>query len=191
MTYAPSSSDQQLLAAIARSDEAAFDALFTRHYTGLLRYAKSLLPYPTDAAEDVTADVFCTLWTNRAQLVVQGSVAAYLYAAVRHRSFDKLRQQRRAAQEIDVTDELPPHQPDAAHLRPDELLSYHELHTHLLQRIGQLPARTRQVFELHRDAGLTYEEIADLLNISLNSVKTHMFRALRFLKEGLHASRTR
>ncbi|MBW3131059.1 RNA polymerase sigma-70 factor [Hymenobacter profundi] len=191
MTYATSSSDQQLLAALALGNEAAFDALFARHYAGLLRYAISLLPYPTDAAEDVTADVFCTLWTNRAQLAVQGSVAAYLYTAVRHRSFDRLRQQRRTAQEITVIDELPPHQPEAAYLRPDEQLAYQELHQRLHQLIGQLPARTHQVFQLHRDAGLTYEEIADLLDISLNSVKTHMFRALRFLKEALHVSGVR
>jgi len=189
MTYTPSPSDQHLVAALARDDEAAFDALFTRYYAGLLRYAKSLLPYPTDAAEDVTADVFCTLWTSRTQLTVQGSVAAYLYTAVRHRSYDRLRQQRRAAQDVEVTDELPQHQPEAAHLRPDELLSYRELHEHLLQLIGLLPTRTRQVFQLHRDAGMTYEEIAALLEISLNSVKTHMFRALRFLKESLHVSR--
>lgn len=191
MTYAPSSSDQQLLAALAHGDEAAFDALFTRYYAGLLRYAQSLLPFPTDAAEDVTADVFCTLWTTRARLAVSGSVAAYLYTAIKHRSYDRRRQQRRAAQDVNMTGELPQHQPDAAHLRPDELLSYQELRAHLHQRIGQLPTRTRQVFQLHRDAGLTYEEIADLLDITLNSVKTHMFRALRFLKEGLHASGVR
>lgn len=188
MVQATTFSDQQLLAALARGDEAAFDALFTRYHSGLLRYARSLLPYPTDAAEDVTADVFCTLWTNRAQLAVPGSVAAYLYTAVKHRSYDRLRQQRRVAQEIDVTDELP-QQPEAAHLRPDEQLVYQELHQRLHQLIGQLPARTRQVFQLHRDAGLTYEEIAELLGIALNSVKTHMFRALRFLKESLYVSR--
>ncbi len=184
--FAPNSSDKQYLEALVLGHEAAFDALFIRHYAGLLRYAKTLLPYPTDAAEDVVADLFCTIWTSRAQLNVQGSLASYLYAAVKHRSYDKLRQQRRAI--IAAEDDLPDTQPEAAHLQPDQLLDFQELNEHLLQLIERLPERTRQVFQLHRDSGLTYEEIAALLAISINSVKTHMFRALRFLKSALYAS---
>jgi RNA polymerase sigma-70 factor (ECF subfamily) len=189
MMFAPTSSDRQYLEALASGNEAAFDALFTRYYTGLLRYAKSLLPYPTDAAEDVVADMFCAVWASRCQLNVQGSLAAYLYAAVKHRSFDKLRQQRRAIVEVEV--ELPLHQSEAAHLQPDQLLVFQELNAQLLLLIERLPERTRQVFQLHRDGNLTYEEIAALLGISINSVKTHMFRALRFLKEALHVSGAR
>jgi RNA polymerase sigma-70 factor (family 1) len=189
MMFATNSSDKQYLDALASGHEPAFDALFGRYYTGLLRYAKTLLPYPTDAAEDVVADTFCAVWTTRAQLNVQGSLAAYLYAAVKHRSYDKLRQQRRAI--IDAADDLPEAQPDAHHLQPDHLLAFRELNEQLLQLIARLPERTRQVFQLHRDGGLTYEEIADLLAISINSVKTHMFRALRFLKESLYVSGAR
>jgi len=186
MRLAPSSSDQQYLQALALGSEAAFDALFARYYAGLKRYASSLLPFPSDAAEDVVADVFCALWTNRTDLTVQGSLAAYLYVAVKHRSYDRLRQQRyqAAPEDHDASDA----QPEAAYLQPDQLLAYQELIQHLLQRINQLPERTRQVFQLHRDGGLTYEDIADLLAISLNSVKTHMFRALRFLKAALPVS---
>lgn len=188
MAFAISSSDQHYLKALALGSEAAFDALFTRYYAGLLRYAKSLLPYPTDAAQDVTADVFCSLWTNRAQLTVQGSLASYLYAAVKHRSFDKLRQQRRAHE--DVEDNLPQTQPEATYLQPDHLLAYQELNHQVLHLIGRLPERTRLVFQLHRDSNLTYDDIAALLDISVNSVKTHMFRALKFLKAALHVSGT-
>lgn len=189
MMFAPNSSDKQYLEALVLGNEAAFDALFTRYHAGLLRYAKSLLPYPTDAAEDVVADTFCAVWTGRGQLHVQGSLASYLYAAVKHRSFDKLRQQRRSI--IEAEDELPLHHSEASHLQPDQLLVFQELNLQLLQLIERLPERTRQVFQLHRDGSLTYEEIAVLLGISINSVKTHMFRALRFLKEALHTSGVR
>ncbi|GAB3879057.1 RNA polymerase sigma-70 factor [Hymenobacter segetis] len=186
MTFALNATDKQYLDALAGSSEPAFDAMFTRYYAGLLRYAKSLLPYPTDAAEDVVADLFVAVWTQRAQLAVQGSLASYLYAAVKHRSFDKLRQQRRTP--IEAEHDLPLTQPEAAYLQPDQLLDYQELNQHLLQLIERLPERTRQVFQLHRDGGLTYEEIATLLALSINSVKTHMFRALRFLKSALSVS---
>jgi RNA polymerase sigma-70 factor (family 1) len=186
MATATSSSDQQHLLALAGGQEAAFDALFTRYYPGLLRYAKTLLPYPSDAAEDAAADVFCTLWTSRAELNVQGSLAAYLHTAVKHRCYDRLRQQRRQAPVPD--DALLEQHPEAAYLQPDQVLAYHELNERLLQLIEQLPPRSRLVFQLHRDSTLTYDEIAALLDISLNSVKTHMFRALRFLKEALYVA---
>jgi RNA polymerase sigma-70 factor (ECF subfamily) len=186
MAFSLSSSDKQFLAALAAGSEAAFEALFTRHYAGLLRYAATLLRYPSDAAEDVVAEVFGIIWAQRAQLAVAGSLAAYLYTAVKHRAFDRLREQRRTP--LDATDELPQTQPDAAHLQPDELLAFQELSVQVGHLIGQLPERTRQVFQLHRDGGLTYEEMAGLLGISINSVKTHMFRALRFLKSTLYAS---
>ena len=186
MTFAISSSDKQYVAALALGNEAAFEALFTRYYPGLLRYAQTLLRYPTDAADDAVAEVFGTIWASRAQLAVAGSLAAYLYTAVKHRAFDRLREQRRAV--LEAADELPQNQPDEAHLQPDHLLAFQELSEQVGYLIGQLPERTRQVFQLHRDGGLTYEEIAALLGISINSVKTHMFRALRFLKSTLHAS---
>lgn len=186
MTFPLSSSDKAYLAALAAGSELAFEALFTRFHGGLLRYAQSLLRYPTDAAEDTVAEVFCTLWASRAQLAVAGSLAAYLYTAVKHRCLDKLREQRRTL--LEATEELPHTQPAAAHQQPDQLLAYQELTAQVAYLIDQLPARTRQVFQLHRDGGLTYEEMAGLLGISLNSVKTHMFRALRFLKAALYAS---
>jgi RNA polymerase sigma-70 factor (family 1) len=186
MAFPISSSDKQYLAALALGNEAAFEALFTRYYPGLLRYAKTLLRYPTDAAEDAVAEVFCALWANCTQLAVAGSLAAYLYTAVKHRAFDRLREQQRTP--LDAADELPLAQPEAEHLQPDYLLAYQELSEQVGHLIGQLPERTRQVFQLHRDGSLTYEEIAGLLGISINSVKTHMFRALRFLKSTLYAS---
>jgi len=186
MTFPTSSSDKQYLAALALGNEAAFEALFTRQYAGLLRYAKTLLRYPTDAAEDAVAEVFCTIWATRAQLAVTGSLAAYLYTAVKHRAFDRLREQRRAL--LDAADELPLEPADEVHRQPDHLLAFEELSAQVGHLIDRLPERTRQVFQLHRDGGLTYEEIAELLAISMNSVKTHMFRALRFLKSMLYAS---
>ena len=186
MAFLSSSSDKQYLAELALGNEAAFEALFSRYYAGLQRYASTLLRYPSDAAEDVVAEVFGTIWVSRTQLAVQGSLAAYLYTAVKHRAFDRLREQRRAP--LEATDELPHAQPEAEYQQPDQLLIYQELSEQLAHLIGLLPERTRQVFQLHRDGGLTYEEMAALLGISINSVKTHMFRALRFLKSTLYAS---
>jgi RNA polymerase sigma-70 factor (ECF subfamily) len=70
----------------------------------------------------------------------------------------------------------------AGYQQPDHLLMYKDV-THRIQYlISQLPPQMRLVFQLNRYEGFSYEEIAGLLNISVNSVKTHMFRAMKSLK---------
>jgi RNA polymerase sigma-70 factor (family 1) len=189
MNFALGSSDKHLLTALSQGSEAAFEALFGRYYQGLRRYAGTLVRFPTDAAEDVVAEVFCTLWDARTRLAVTGSVAAYLYTAVKHRALDRLREQRRTP--LETTDELLPDYAAAECQQPDQLLAFAELSQQVQHLIEQLPERTRLVYQLQREGGLTYEEIATLLGISVNSVKTHMFRGLRFLKDALYVSGTR
>jgi RNA polymerase sigma-70 factor (ECF subfamily) len=68
--------------------EDAFDTIFKRYYEGLLSFAKVLIPYPTDEAEDIVAEIFCTMWLNRKQTSITNTLGAYLYTAVKNRVFD-------------------------------------------------------------------------------------------------------
>ena len=69
------------------------------------------------------------------------------------------------------------------YLAPDHLLMYKELDLDINQMISLLPERTELVFRMNRNDYLSYTEIAEMLNISIHSVKTHMYRAIKFLKE--------
>lgn len=170
---------QHLLMRLSKSDPAAFDELFLEYYAGLLRFARSHMPYPSDGAEDIVADVLGYLWQNRSRLDIRGSLAAYLYRAVKNniiKEFSRSRFNNGNFEEVVLL------QADSSFNEPDSLLAYKELNTHIQFLIGKLPDRTRLVFLMNRDNGLTYLEISDLLGISINSVKTHMYRALLFLK---------
>jgi RNA polymerase sigma-70 factor (family 1) len=171
--------DHLYLQRIANGDEHAFGQLFTRYYAGLVRFARSLLPYPGQEAEDIVSDVFCHLWKNRTQLQVQQSLAAYLFVAVKNRVMDHLKKKKLPIIELHPD---APEPADDGYAAPESLLVYKELDQLLTYLITQLPPRSRLVFSMHRDENLTYEEIAVILGISVNSVKTHMFRALRYLK---------
>lgn len=71
---------------------------------------------------------------------------------------------------------------------PDQQLSYKELNVEMQRLIDRLPARTQLIFKMNRNDHITYDDIALILNLSVNSVKTHMYRALKFLKEEYRAS---
>jgi RNA polymerase sigma-70 factor (ECF subfamily) len=160
-------------------NEDAFDAIFKRYYEGLLQFAKVLLPYPTDEAEDIVADMFCTLWHNRRQIAISTTLSAYLYVSVRNRVFDYYRKRKTV---FNLAEDALAETPDENYQQPDHQLIFKDTTTQIQQLITQLPPQMQLVFKMHRYEGFSYEEIAVLLNISLNSVKTHMFRALKFLK---------
>lgn len=165
--------DKYLQLFISGSED-AFDTIFKRYYEGLLNFAKVLIPYPTDEAEDIVADMFCTLWNNRKQIHITNTLGAYLYTAVKNRVFDHYRKRKMIFHiPEDVADD---------YQQPDHLLMYKDVTLRIQHLISELPPQMRLVFQLHRYEGFSYEEIAALLNISVNSVKTHMFRALKSLK---------
>ena len=67
--------------------------------------------------------------------------------------------------------------------RPDHTLNYKEAAENIEKLIRLLPERMQLIFRMNREDELSYQEIADLLEISINSVKTQMYRAIKFLKE--------
>ncbi|PSL25449.1 RNA polymerase sigma factor [Chitinophaga ginsengisoli] len=171
--------DEKYLQLFISGSEDAFDAIFKRYYEGLLQFTKVLLPYPTDEAEDVVAEMFCTLWHSRRQIAISTTLSAYLYVSVRNRVFDYYRKRKTM---FNLTEDVLVETPGEDHQQPDHQLMYKDVTIQIQQLITQLPPQMQLVFKMHRYEGFSYDEIADLLNISLNSVKTHMFRALKILK---------
>lgn len=74
------------------------------------------------------------------------------------------------------------------HQLPDHLMSFKQFNERIIYLVNQLPEKTRLVFMMSREEGLTYEQIAEITDVSINTIKTHMFRAIRFLKEAFNAN---
>lgn len=174
------SEDIQLLGRIKDGESQAFDLLFLKYYSNLLRFSKSLLPYPTDAAEDVVLEVFHRFWQNRKSIIVHTSLSSFLYKSVKNNIYDHYRKHKSVVFEVmeDIHTEL-----NADYATPDQILNFKELSEQLERLIKMLPEKMQVIFRMSREDNLTYQEIADLLDISVNSVKTQMYRAVKFLKE--------
>lgn len=173
--------DEVWLECIRNGDETGLDRLFLKYYTGLISYARFYLPYPSDESEDIVQEVFLKLWQQRYDLVIQSSFSAYLYTAVRNRIRDYYRSSGRLSN-LPIDDFIDAAEAPAQ-MMPDRQVIYKEVGTEIDRLIEQLPPGTRLVFLMNRNDNLTYAEIAQFLNISVNTVKTLMYRALKFLKE--------
>ena len=172
--------EQALLERIRAGDHAAFTTAVQTCYAGLCdfawRYVRS-----TAIAEEVVQEVFLRLWEHREHLRSDGSLRAYLYRAVKNRSLNHLRDQQTKTQKTEALADYLTHTPPQA----DKAMLQEELAHRIRQALDALPERRRTIFVLSKLHGLTYTEVASVLDISVNTVDTQMRRALHLLRERL------
>ncbi|MEP6733644.1 MAG: RNA polymerase sigma-70 factor [bacterium] len=170
--------ESELLSRLRAGDEVAYSTIFRDQYPGLVVNATRLLGERA-LAEEIAQDVMLELWRRRASLVLTGPIRAYLQQATRNRALNRLRQGR-TAQRGEVYVRGPSESPAA-----DALAVSGELQLAAVAAIASLSEPQREVFEMNRQRGLTYSEIADQLGISVKSVEARMGRALKQLREHL------
>ncbi len=164
--------------------EAALRAAYDEHASALVRYAAGVLA-DADRGADIVLEVFWAAWQRRHELDPFPPSAAYWFRAVKNRALNALAKDRTRdtahrhwGREHDVV--VDPER------RGEEEGRQHVEHT-LLDRVAdavaQLPPRSREVLLLQREHGLSYREIGEVLGISELTVKTHVARALRALRE--------
>lgn len=170
-----------LVEKIRGGDYAAFEELFDGHYEELVRYAGLRIP-SHDVAEGLAQEVFVRIWKQRATWNPKGALRAYLYATIRNACISYERKQRRRSRLFNSwvnRDELE----NAA----DNRYQAEEMNFAAQEAIKALPKRRREIYCLSRQYGLTYSEIAALLDISKKTVEAQMGSALKFLRERLRS----
>ena len=184
----PASMKNEEVALIQRmraGDTRAFETIF-RTYFGPLCVIASRYAGSSSAAEEVVEDVFVRLWELRERLDVRDSLKSYLRAAVRNRALNYSRNERARVQALyrRSPDEV---LPGMAQQRPtpDDEVHLHDLCRAVEQAINELPPRTRQVFTMSRQRGLTCAEIGAALSISPKTVENLLGRALKNLRAHL------
>jgi RNA polymerase sigma-70 factor (ECF subfamily) len=172
-------SEQELLARLRAGDADAFDAVFRSLYPPLVGLADGMLRQRA-VAEEVVQDVMLELWRRRESLVLEESLRAYLFRAVRNRALNHLRHEKveRRGEPFAAGEPSSPPSAQAA-------LEEEEIDAALREAVGALPERCREVFELSRVRGLRYAEIAAAMGISVKTVEAQMGKALRLLRERL------
>lgn len=167
--------DQVLWEQIRNGDVNALRLLHERYFMPLCLFAQKSLKQKV-VSEELVSNCFLRLWESRKSIDIRHAVRAYLYFMVRNQTIDYIRANRSAA--IFSDRELP-------EVPSEEEMNREEFYASLYQAIAKLPDQRRQILELAAFDSLTYREIAERLDISVNTVKTQMGRAYHFLKEEL------
>ena len=129
-----------------------------------------------DEAEDVVQDLFVSMWNKKIQFVSYVSFRTYLYKAVYNAVLNVIKHQEVEQRYVDLVkneDELE---------FPEADYQKEEIYRQLYLAIDRLPKKCREIFLMYMD-GKKNEEIAQILSISIETVKTQKKRAMRFLKD--------
>ncbi len=173
--------DEQLLLFLADSHQEAFTELYNRYHSGIYRYQLTFVKIPS-IAEDLTQEVFIKIWEARHRMKVHTSFAAYLFRVSRNTAIDFM---KKIAADKKLRNEIILHlQLNFPENSTNPLIA--KEYEHLYQQaIESLSKQGSNVFRLCREEGKTYEEAAGILGISHQTVKEHMAKSLRNLRDFL------
>lgn len=161
---------------IGEMDQGSFERLFREYFPPLMVFARKILVDEDDARE-VVHQVFITIWEKRQEIDLSQSLKSYLFTSVHNRSLNVIRDRKKFS-----SAELPD---VAGEWDVSSTIESMELEEKIMEVIGSLPEKCREIFEMNRFEGLKYSEIAGKLNISVKTVENQMSKALKILREKL------
>jgi len=168
---------------IGDGDEQAFRQLFQYYSPRLNQFAYSIVKVK-EAATEIVDDVFIKLWKQRERVTAISNIRVYLYVAVKNSSLNYL--SSKAHRQITE----PFNHFDIALSRdqaPDEKMISAELQAKITAAIESLPPRCKMIFKLVREDGLRYKDVAEILNLTVNTVDAQMVIAVKRIAEKVQA----
>lgn len=168
-------SQAKLLKEIAVGNEVAFREMYHHFYKRLLQFA-FILTKNKEASEELVEDVFIKIWKNRYNADAIHNLKVYLYTATKNTCLNYLSSKandsiNKPFDAINIVLTEP--------VCPDQLFIYRETFTKIKNAIETLPPRCKMIFKLVREDGLKYKEVAEVLNVSPNTVDAQMTIAIR------------
>lgn len=159
------------------SDQQAFKELYLVYFDRLYKFAFSIL-HSSEFAEEAVNDVFLNIWQKRSSLKNIESLKNYLFISTKNTSFNYLSKFRKE-RNTTLDDVLVRFEIDD--LTPETAFFTAEIRKEIEQAINQLPPKTKLVFQMAKVEGLKYKEIAQILDISVNTIDNHIATAIKKL----------
>ena len=172
-------SDNELIAQSLRGDTAAFGTLVLRYRRMVIGTAYRVCGDAT-LAEDVAQDTFIRVWDRLSTFRPQGSFRGWICRIASNLTIDALRRRKPMANVEETVLEAPGDQPEMAALKSERAAA-------VRAALMELPAHSRMALVLREYEGLSYQEIADGLDIPIGTVKSRLNDARRRLKVALTA----
>ena len=184
MPQSPQYDERKALELLASGSEYAFTQIFDQYRDNVYNVALNFLKSPL-LAEEIVQDVFMKIWLKRSDMIQVEQLNNYIFIMSRNFIYDRLKKisyeeehQKKFLRYLLATQ----NHTDSA----DDLTKDHEYRKILLEAISKLPEQQRQAYLYSREEGLSRKEIAEKMNLSPLTIKTHIARALQFIREYLY-----
>ncbi|WP_433900238.1 RNA polymerase sigma factor [Sphingobacterium puteale] len=173
-------SEKELLDDFLNGEERACAHVYNRYFSRICLYASNFVDESKEA-EDIAEEGFIRLWQSRRRFESLSHLKAALYQATRHVGINHQTARKRRLNRVDSYVAL--QEPDQkSHLHE---LVYAETMAELYDAIQKLPPKAREIIQLSYLAGNSNQEIADLLQLNIQTVKNQKLRALGLLRQHL------
>ena len=173
--------DELLVKSFIKGDVKAFDEIYHQFNYKLYKFVLALIKSEVDT-EDLVHEVFVKVWENRERLINPEAFDSYLFTIAYNATVSFLRKRAKNSAYIEYIKSV---QVPIDESGLNEEINDEEINSKLNELIEQMPTRQREVFKLKHFENYSYKEIADQLNISVNTVENHMVKAHKFLKANL------
>lgn len=172
--------DEKLFALIEQGDEGAFTQAYERYHKLLYVLAYRYLMNAA-MAEDVVQHVFTRLWEFRSELRVGISLKNYLFTMTKNHVLNLIRNENSAvAKNYEMAQSAPAYEDNLV-----ENLEKKEMMSSFYKALDMLPSQKREICLMKVEEELTNQEIAERMNLSINTIKTHYSEALKLLRKHL------
>lgn len=179
-------SDEQLSSMLEAGNKLAFTTIYNRYWHPLWVFAVKSLRTEEDA-KDLVQDVFSTIWEKHTNIRIHTSLKAFLYKTMLHLLIKQVKKTKNAQR---FYEQLQAHfdqysdwqqSPTEQHLAETELIARFE------EVVAGMPPKMKAAFMASRSEELNYQEIANQMGISRESVRTHIKHALKLLRKQLNS----
>lgn len=162
--------DTQLLALLKKGDEAAFTAIYRRYSERLYRNLLTMLKSP-EVSEELLQEIFMKIWLKRSEINIQVGLYPYIYQIGKNLVYDFF---KKAARDKALLQQLAICTWEGS---SDDQAIFSEKESLLYQVLEQLPIQRRRVFYLCKVEGKSYQEVSNMLHISVSTVSDHIVKA--------------
>lgn len=183
--------DEELFDLYRKGSRDAFEELFARHHRKVIRFAYRMTGDQA-RAEEAAQEIFLRIaraaytWRRTAKF------STWMYTIARRTTLNFIRDEKGEGENVPIPpgEEYPDGSPalqlpGPADLNPEEMAWSAEIQERFIEALQRLPETCRSAFVLSRGDGLSYEEIAAVLGITVQAVKSRIFRAREMLMESL------
>jgi len=161
------------------ADQQAYKQLLLYYNGDLFRLCCSLVK-DAERAKEIVADVLNSVWFMGERLVTIRQLDRYLIKSVKHAAIKALRKRKKGEPLSDWEDRLP-----SSDISAEDQMIAKECLRGIQDAVGRLPSRSRKVFVLVKQEAMSHREVQQIMNVSANTIKTHMRLSLRRIRKDL------